>query len=537
MWRDLKFGLRLLLASPGFTAVAVLTLGLGIAANTVVFSWIDGLLLHPFGGAADSNRLGVLETVIPSAPNPYTITSYMNYRDYRAHLKSLSGIAVHREDVFSLGEAPAVQPVWGKLVSGNYFSVLGVKPELGRTFTPEEDGDRLGAYPVAVISHRLWRSRFQSNRAAVGKTLRVNRHTLTVVGVAPPEFNGTLPGLAFDIWIPATMAPALGVYEEASFRTRDREGWYAVVRLAPGFTTEQARAEAVAYARDLERAYPRTNEGVSVTVLPVWRFHSAGPELLLGPLRILACAAILVLLIVSANVANLLLARSLARRKELGIRAALGASGIRLSRQLLTEVLVLASAGAVVGLLGAAWMSDLLPALVPKISAPVAMGFRLSGRILACTVLACFFTTLASGAAPALFWLRSDLNETLKEGGRSGTQGLDTHRAGGLLVAAEVALATVALIVAALFFESFHNARAIYPGFDRSNVVMARFYLPAMGFSPAEVLKFCSRLSNRLRQDSAITDVSYVDYAPLGSSAGPWAGIGVEGMCQGPRNR
>ena len=353
MWRDLRFGLRLLLASPGFTAVAVLTLALGIAANTVVFSWIDELLLHPFGGAAQSGRLAVLETVTASAPSTDTVVSYLDYRDFRANLKSLSGIAIHREDVFSLGEAPATQAAWGELVSGNYFAVLGLKPLLGRVFTAEEDGDKVGAYPVAVISDRLWRRRFHGDRAAVGKTLRVNRQNLTVVGVTPPEFNGTIPGLAFDIYIPVTMAPALGAIDEGAFRRRGWRNWYAVVRLAPGVSIEQARAETATYARDLERANPRTNDGISAAVLPVWRFHSGAPELLLGPLRILMAAAVLVLLIVSANVANLLLARSLARRKELGIRAALGASGGRLSRQLLTEVLVLAGVGTLVGLLGA----------------------------------------------------------------------------------------------------------------------------------------------------------------------------------------
>ena len=219
--QDVRFGLRLLRNSPGFAAVAVLTLGLGIAANTTVFSWIDSVLLHPFGGGAATGRLAALEMITADAPNGANQLSYLDYRDYGKYLKSADGLIVHREDVFSLGEGVNTQAAWGELVSGNYFEVLGVRPALGRAFTREEDGDRPGAYPVAVISNRLWRTRFHSDPAVAGKTLRVNRHALTIVGVAPPEFRGTMPGLAFDLWIPVTMGPALGALGDDVFRNRE----------------------------------------------------------------------------------------------------------------------------------------------------------------------------------------------------------------------------------------------------------------------------------------------------------------------------
>jgi predicted permease len=236
-----------------------------------------------------------------------------------------------------------------------------------------------------------------------------------------------------------------------------------------------------------------------------------------------------VLLVVTANVGNLLLARSVARRKEISIRLALGANGGRLGRQLLTETLLLSGAGALLGLLFAFWMADLLPALVPKINAPLALGFQLSGRVLAFTILTCVAATLISGAAPALFWLRSDVNEALKQGGRSGSHGRHSQRTQSALVVAEVALATVALVGAGLFVRSFHNASSIHPGFDRSNILLTRFYLGGAGFSTPQLQQFCLRLRDRLRSHPGVAGVTYANYAPLGTSAGPYTTVQPEG--------
>jgi len=528
-YQDLRFGLRLLKGTPGFTAVAVLTLALGIAANTTVFSWVDGLLLRPYPGASASHQLAALETRNAAAANGGNQTSCLDYRDFRRNLKSLAGLAVHRDDVFSLADSTGAQAVWGELVSGNYFAVLGVKPALGRTFTTEEDGDQPGAYSVAVISHALWRGYFHADPKVIGKTVRVNSRELSVVGVAPPEFRGTVPGLVFHIWVPVTMGKELGLIDESAFRDRGRRTVYALARLGPGVPIEQASAEAAAFAHNLELAWPKTNRGVSAAVVPPWEVHQGAPQLLLKPLRILMAVSLVVLLIVCANVANLLLARSLGRRRELSIRLALGAGGGRLTRQLLTETLLLAGAGTVAGLLLAPWLADLLPSLVPKTGVSVAAGFHLSGRVLAFTILICVATVLVSGAAPVVFWLRSSVHEALKEGGRSGQQGPQSHRIRGLLVASEVALATLALIAAGLFTRSFRNARNIYPGFDKNNVILMRFYPALTGASTRDMRQFCLRLRERLRSSPGIADVAYADYAPLGAPGGPWSQIQVEG--------
>jgi predicted permease len=528
LWQDLRFGWRLLLNSPGFTAVAVLTLALGIAANTTVFSWVDSLLLRPFPGARDSHQLAVLEMITAGAPNGANQVSYLDYLDYRRSLSSPSHLAVHREEVFTVGDTGAAQAVWGELVSGNYFETLGVAPALGRVFSREEDGGELGAYPVVVISHGLWRRRFQADAGAVGKTLRINQRELTVIGVAPPEFRGTMPGLAFDLWIPVTMGKDLGILTESSFTSRGSRGLYAVARLRPGVDLTRARAEAASFAHRLEAAFPLTNRGVSATVLPVWEFHAAAPGLLLKPLRILMAFAALVLLIVCANVANLLLARAAARRKELALRLALGASHARVGRQLLTETMLLAVGGAAAGFLLAGEMANLLPALIPRVNAPIALGFQVSERVMLFVVLICVLTTLIAGGVP-LAWLRSGVNAAINEGGRSGSQGARSHRMRAILVVSEVALATVTLIGAALLVRSFRNARDISPGFERSHVLLARFYLGGAGFSTPAMQQFAVRLRDRLRSSPGIADAAYANYAPLGSSAGPYIAVEVEG--------
>ncbi len=533
LWKDLNFAFRVLLNSPGFTAVAVLTLALGIAANTTVFSWINELLLRPFPGSSRSQQLAVLEMKTAGAPNGGIETSYLDYLDYRDHLKSISGMAVHHEDVFSLGESVHAQAVWGELVSGNYFAVLGVKPALGRVFTPEENGDKLGAYPVMVISHRLWHDYFREDRKIVGKSVRVNRCDLTVIGVTPPEFRGTMPGLVFEMWVPVTMGAELGSMDASEFRARDARNLYGLVRLKPGVGMEQARAEAAAFSRNLERISPDTNRGVTATILPAWEFHSAAPYLLLRPLQILMAISVLVLLIVCANVANLLLARSIARRKEISIRMAVGAGWWQLLRQMLTETFLLAGAGAITGVWMAQWMGSMLPAMVPKVGVTVAWESHLDFRVLAFTILICGGATVLSGAAPALVWLRTDVIETLREGGRTGSPSAQSHRMRNLLVVAEVALATVALVGAGLFLRSFRNARAIYPGFDKNHVLLAQFYEGGTGFDTRGMQDFFARLAMRLRSLPGVVEASYADYAPLGTNSGPYAKAQAEGYVPG----
>jgi predicted permease len=529
LWQDLRYGMRLLLRSPGFTLVAVLTLAIGIAANTTVFSWIDAVLLRPLSGTGDGDRLVAVELVEPHREG-YNI-SYADFRDYRDNLKLLSGIAVSDlPSAFTLGKGERAQRVWGEAVSGNYFAVLQVKPLLGRFFSRDEWGDELGAHPVAVIGERLWRTTFRADPRAIGKTVRVNRRELTVIGVAPAAFHGIVRGLSFHMWVPITMAPQLGLLSDSQLRNRQSRGLNAIARLSPGATIEQARAEIAALARRLETAYPATNTGISATLLPERETHAGAQTFLRGPLKVLMAMCGLVLLIACVNVANLLLARSIARQKELSVRAALGASRVRLVRQLLTESLLLAGMGALAGATLAAWMQQGLSYLAPvSISLPVSVTSTMRGEVFAFSALVAVVAALLSGISPALHAIRSDMNENLKEGGRSVTASAESHRMRALFVVSEIALSLVALAGAGLFVRSFQNARTIDPGFDTGNVLVAEFHLSAAGYDPAQQQQFCTRLKDRLQQNPAIAEVSYADRIPLGFGLGGASQVEVEG--------
>jgi predicted permease len=534
-FHDLRLALRILSGSRGFAAVAVLTLALGLAAATTVFSWIDSLLLHPYPGATRSDELAVLEMSIPSAPNGGTSVSWLDYTDYRDRLQLVSGLAPQRYCSFTIGDTDTAHLAWGELVSATYFDVLGVRPVLGHMLESGAQADSPGAYPVIVISERLWRSDFASDPNIIGKSLRVNRRPLTVIGVAPARFRGTAPAMLLDLWVPASMSVDLGISGASLFQDRGRRDFASmVVRLKPGVSLSRAQAEVAALAASLAKAYPNTNHGVSATLLPPWRAHTGTGDLLLSPLRLLMAVSIVLLLIVCANVANLLLARSVARYREFGVRLALGASRWRIARQLMTETLVLAVVGALAGLMLLPWMWNALLSLVPNIGIPIAREFQANGRIGAFIALACVLSAFVAGVAPALFSARANLNDVLKEGGRSGMAGGASHRARNLLVVAEVALATVALISAGLFARSFQNARQIHTGFDTANVLFGRFFLEGTGFSPEQQSAFAARLRRNLQTAPGIQAVSYSDFTPLSVTAGPYNRVEPEGYVRSP---
>ena len=515
--QDLRFGVRVFVSNPAFTLVAVLTLAVGIAVSATVFSWVDGVLLHSYPGVTDTRGLALIETV--SAGGEHLVaTSYLDYRDYRDNLKRVSAVAIARLTPVSAGDAGNAERFWAELVSANYFDVLRLKPALGRFLLPEEGADKPGAFPVAVISHRLWRSRYNGDPGVLGRTIRLNRHPLTIVGVAPPEFRGSTVGFAYDVWMPITMAQDMGSGYTLTYRgCRDLTS--TLVRLAPGATIEQARAEVSALAKRLGADYPPTNRDVDATVVPVSAGHLGAQGMLSKPLGILMAVSALLLVIVCANVANLLLARAVSRQKEFAVRLAHGASPGRLVRQLLTETLLLAAAGAAGGLVTVAWTGQWLNRLLPPIDFPFDVRGGLSGPTLAFTVGAVVLATIASGLAPALFSRRADLNGVLNEGGRGGIGGRRSQRLRRLLVGVEVALAAVALVGAGLFLRSFRNASRIDSGFQTKNVVVSQFSLSYAGYSVDEQRSFCRLLRERMAGVPGVVGVTYTDFVPLTSPA------------------
>lgn len=513
--RDLRSSSKLLAANPKFTLVAVLTLGLGIAVNATVFSWIDSVLLHPYPGVSDRHGLALIETVTLSGEHLVT-TSYVDVRDYRENLKLVSDIAIGRFTPLTLGLEGNADRAWAELVSANYFDVLRVKPILGRSFLPEEGADKPGAFPVAVISYRMWQNRFHGDRSVVGKEIRLNRHQLTIIGVAPPEFRGSSVGLVYDVWMPITMAHEMGTGPTLDYRgCRDLTS--TIVRLKAGVTLDQAQAEVSALAKRLAAQYPNTNRGVDAIVVPVWAGHLGAQGILLRPLQILMAACVLLLVIVCANVSNLLLSRAVSRQKEFGLRLAFGAGRSRLIRQLLTETFLLAIAGAAFGVLLMVWMGKSLNQLLPRVDFPFDLEGGFSVATLGFTLLVVLVVTVAAGLIPALLSIRGDLSQAWNEGGRSGIGGSRTHRLRGLLVGIEVALAMVALISAGLFLRSFGNASRIEPGFNTRNVSVSQFYLSNAGYSADEQRSFCRRLRERLEMIPGVMGVTYSDFVPLTS--------------------
>src|SRR3984885_16051 len=374
--QDLRYSLRMMFRDRAFTILAVFTLAIGIGANTTVFSWVDGLLLRPLSGVASPERLVAVETLTPNGA--FVPNSYPDYRDFRDHLKLVSGMAVTHPGAFSVGQQDHAERVWGELVSGNFFSVLGTKASVGRVFAPEEYGDKPGAFPLVVISDRFWRSHFNADPSIAGKTIRVNQHELTVIGVADPAFHGSFAGEAFDLWVPYMMQPELNGVDEWMLRDRGDRNMFGIARLKQGLTLEQVRDELAALAGRMAKTDADTNEGMSATVLPLWKSHFGPQVLLLAPLCILMGVCGVLLLIVCANVANLLLARATVRQKEFSTRLALGAGRARLARQVVTESLLLAIAGAICGLVVTVWMSNILVKLLPSAQRSVALDLHLN---------------------------------------------------------------------------------------------------------------------------------------------------------------
>ena len=532
--QDIRFGLRMLLRNRAFTAVAVLTLAIGIGVSATAFTWIHAVLLQPLGGVAEPERLVTLESVTPN--DGWVPNSYPDYIDFRDHLKLLDGIAVTKPAAFSVGKEDRAERVWGELVSGNFFSVLGVRPAQGRVFLPAEYGDTPGSFPVVVISDRYWHSHYGADPGVVGKTLRINQHELTIVGVAPPAFHGSMPVTAFDLWIPYMQQTVLNGVSPWMLRDRHNRNMLGIARLKPDATFDRARQELKALADRMAVANADVSEGMSATLIPLWKSPHGPQGLLVGPLRILMGVCALVLLIVCANVANLQLARATVREKEFGARLALGAGRARLARQVLTESLLLTLAGAVLGIAATPWMSRALKYLMPPspMEQLVAMDTRPNLPVLAFTAGLCVFAVLAAGLAPALQVGRLNLSARLNDGGRGGSAGRGRNRLRSILVTSEVALALVALVGAGLFARGFETTMRIDPGFDPGQVLLSQFYLNTSGYNLQQRKDFCRRLAERMQSAPGVTDVAYSDGVPLGFEPSWWEELKIEGYAPRP---
>jgi macrolide transport system ATP-binding/permease protein len=527
---DLRYGLRVLAKNPGFTAVAVLTLAVGIGANAAIFSAINSMLLEPLPVGDAEAIVGVYRTD-PQRSNAGEM-SYPDYVDVRDRSEVLSGVAGHKLAHVGLADGGTTELVWGELVTGNYFDVLQVRPIVGRGFLPEEDRTP-GSHPVAVIGFDLWQRRFGGDPKIAGRVVKINGRDFTVVGVAPEAFRGTKFALALDIWLPVMMHDAIMTSSADNYSVLTNRGsrWLELLgRLAPGVTLEQAQAGLARLAGDVAADNPVTNADVSFIAYPErdTRFgedSQASTKLAAGFLLLVVGV---VLLIACANVSNLLLARASARQKEVGVRMALGAGRWRVIRQLLTEGFLLAFLGGAAGLLLAAWASGLLTAFVPPIPYPVSIRTSFDARVFAFSFGLTAAASVLFALAPAFQATRLDVVSILKGsvGGRKRRSG---HRLRDALVVTQLALSFVLLVGSGLFLKSFANAQRSDPGFDARDVLFLTTDVGLMSYDEERGLAYYERLLERVRALPGVRSAGAADRVPLGDSSNSWGPIVAEG--------
>lgn len=462
--QDLRYGFRRLLKSPGFTVIAVVALALGIGASSAIFSVVNAVLLRPLH-FEDSGRLMMIWGTQPQLDTaPFSPADFLDLRDRN---QVFEHIAAYKAQSLNLTGSDEPERIRGAVVSASFFSLLKAQPILGRGFLPEED--QAGNNQVVVVSHGLWQRHFGSNPLLVGQTLTLNAKSYLVIGISSPDYQ--FPSWA-DVWIPLA-------FDASETMLRDTHYLNVIARLRPQVSIGQAQAEMGIIARRLEQEYPASNTGIGVRLISLQNQIVGGIR---PSLFILLGAVGFVLLIACANVANMLLARSSARQREMSIRAALGATRSRVVRQLLTESVLLAFIGGALGLLMALWGIKLLIAVSPG-SIPRVAEIGIDGRVLVVTLLLSVLTGVIFGLAPALQISRPNLNVTLKEGGRSSTQGVGRRSLNSLLVILEVALALVLLIGAGLMIKSFLRLQEVNPGFNPNNVLTMQVALPRFKYS------------------------------------------------------
>ena len=525
--QDLRYGFRQLCRCPGFSSLAILCLTLGIGANTAVFSWIEGILFRPYPAVAHQERLLAVGGTARGESGG-TLISWLDFLDLQGSCTLCDTFFVSKITGSTLNIGDHAEITTGSIVSANYFDAIGVHPLLGRGFAPGEDVGS-NAHPVAVISYQLWRNRFKGDPQIIGKTQPLDNVPHTIIGVAPEGFYGTFVGWVMNFWVPASMEET---FESGGYKLQDRGArWIeAYVRLKPGVTRAQAQEEISAIAARLENSYSATNRGRSIRLWPLWQtpFNNAGT--LLPTLEIMLAVGAFVLLIACANVGNLLLVRSFARRHEMTIRLAIGASRTRLLKQLLTEGLILSTLGAAGGLLVAYWCRHALVLLLPTRSG-VAMYLpgEIDWRVLSLSAGISLLATLIVGLVPAFQTRNINLAGALKveSTGVVGARGTAWVRSG--LVVFQVCLSFVLVVGAALLLQSLQKIRTTSPGFSTRNVVQTGVSLISAGYDVQHAKTFQEELLARVRAIPGVESAAFARVTPLGYGTYSSTPIAVDG--------
>src|SRR6266702_2825143 len=531
--QDVRFGFRMLRRSPGFSVLTILCLTLGVGANAAVFSWVEGILLRPYPLVSHQERLVALSGTVRDKRDE---TSWPDLLDLQRNCTLCETLFVSKITGATLSIGERAQVMTGSIVSANYFDAIGVHPILGRGFEPGEDTGR-NAHPVTVISYQLWKGRFKGDPQIIGKTQRLSGTLHTIVGVMPEGFYGTFVGWAMQFWVPASMEET---FEAGGYKLEDRGArWIeAYVRLKPGVTLSQAQQEISAVAQRLEADYPATNRGRGIKLWPLWQtpFNNAGT--LLPTLEIMLAVVVFVLLIACANVGNLLLVRSFARRHEMTVRLAIGAGRGRLVRQLVTEGLILSVFGAAGGLLVAHWCRHALVLLFPA-RGGVAMHLpgEIDWRVLALSAGVCLISTLLLGLVPAMQTGKIDLAGALKaeSAGVVGSRGRAWVRSGLVLV--QVSLSFVLLVGAGLLLQSLQKIRTTSPGFSTHEVLDTAVNLVSAGYDAQRAQSFQDELLDRVKALPGVESAAFARMTPLSYGSFSSTLIAVDGFQPPPEEQ
>jgi macrolide transport system ATP-binding/permease protein len=528
MLQDLRIGLRMLRRAPGVSILAILCLTLGIGANAAVFSWIEGVLLRPYPQVVHAERLFVLSGTSRSATKG-TEVSWPDFQDLQRSCTLVEAFIAEKITGTTLSvSGDRAERATGSIVSANYFDALGVHPMLGRAFVPAEETGR-NAHPVVVISYQLWKDRFRGDPGVIGRVQTLNGVPHTIIGVAPEDFYGTFVGYKFQFWVPASMEE---LFDSGGYKLEDRSArWIeGFVKLKPAVSVAQAQAEISAAAKRLETEFPTTDRGRGIQLLPVWQSPFNPMEALFPMLGIALAVVTSVLLIACANVGNLLLLKSFARRREMTIRLAIGAARGRLVKQLLTEGMILSVCAAIGGLLVAYWSRNALALLFPPRGGTVLrLPAELDWRVLVLSVAASLVATLLFGLAPAVLTSKIDLVDALKaeSGGVVGGQGRAWVRS--TLVLVQVSLSFVLLVGAGLVIRSLDQMRTVSPGFTPDSVLTTAIDLVSAGYDPQRAQVFQDELLDRIEALSGIQSAAFVRVVPFSYRGYSSAPIGVDG--------
>ncbi len=514
LWQDVRYGIRSLVKSPAFSLVVVLTLALGIGANTAVFSVVNSLMLRPLP-VPNPEELVVLAVKHEGNMDPHQV-SIPDFQDYRKNTEVFSDMTGYLINFVGVSDGQRADRAAISFVASNYFTLLGVEPYLGRMIQPGE-GETPGTEPVMVLGYRYWQKRFGADPGVVGKLVHVNGQAYTIIGVVPETFHGAYTLVEFDAYIPLGMSSLDASYKDHWTR-RDEHSLRVLARLKPGVTIEQAEARLGVTARQLQEQYPATNKTVTIHVYPENLSRPEPNSAQQNPIVATLFLSLtgLVLLVACVNVANLLLVRATLRQKELAVRAALGAGKMRLVRQLLTESVLLALGGGVAGAVLGVWVSRLLESVRLPGDLPFRFDFAFDWRAFAYVTALAGAAGIIVGLLPALRASRTNLNDTLRGGGRALSGGAGRHRIRNVLVVAQVAVSLVLLVAAGLFIRSLGNAQSADLGFNPRGVLNMTMDPGLVGYDDQRARNFYRELEPRIRALPGVETVSLGYSVPFG---------------------